>query len=195
MTRILLTLASLSLILLGAALVVGLAIGDLYARPHPDQQTMRLATVHRLTGIAAALAVVFVESVIATYFIGTSRWCREVVDTYHLDPAAIQSSNRLKRKTFPWALGGMLAVVAIIALGGAADPATGRPNTQAWADWHLVGAGIGIGFIAWTYVVAWNNIVANHVIIQQLVADVARIRRERGMDENRAELAGRSAAP
>jgi hypothetical protein len=146
---------------------------------------MRWATVHRLTGIAAALGVVFVESVVATYFIGTSRWCKEVVETYQLDRAVIQSSAQLKRKTFPWALGGMLAVVAIIALGGASDPATGRPGTEAWAQWHLLAALAGICFIAWTYLVAWNNIQANHAIIEQLVAEVARIRRDRGMDDLR----------
>jgi hypothetical protein len=183
MTRILLTLASISIVLLIAALLVGLSIGDLYAKPHPDTSTLHWATVHRLTGIAAALAVVFVESVVATYFIGTSRWCKEVVETYKLDPIAVRSSTRLKRKTFPWALGGMLAVVAIIALGGAADPATGRPGTAAWTQWHLVGAVAGICFIAWTYVVAWNNVVANHDIIQQLVSDVARIRHDRGLDQ------------
>jgi len=182
MTRILFTLASLSLILLITALLLGLLMGDLYVKPHPSQDTLHWATVHRLTGVAAALAVVFVESVVVTYFIGTSRWCKEVVETYRLDRAAVQASNRLKRKTFPWALSGMLAVVGIIALGGAADPATGRPNTQAWADWHLIGALAGIGLIAWTYVVAWNHILANHTIIQGLVAEVGRIRQERGLD-------------
>jgi hypothetical protein len=74
--------------------------------------------------------------------------------------------------------------VAIIALGGAADPATGRPSTQLWANWHLFGAVLGILLIAWTYVVAWNNIQANHAIIQQLVDEVARIRRQRGLDDS-----------
>ena len=182
MTRILITLSSFSLILLIAAMVLGLTMGDLYTLPHPDSDTMRWATVHRLTGVAAALVVVFVESVVVTYFIGTSRWCREVVETYKLNPTAVQASNRLKRKTFPWALLGMLTVVVVIALGAAADPATGRPNTQAWAEWHFLGAGLGIAFIAWTYVVAWGNIVANHAIIEQLVAEVARIRQERGLE-------------
>jgi hypothetical protein len=182
MTRILLTLASFSLILLMAALLIGLTMGDLYARPHPSSDTMGWATVHRLTGVAAALMVVFVESVIVTYFIGTSRWCREVVETYKFDPAAIRRSNRLKRKTFPWALLGMLTVVGVIALGAAADPATGRPNTESWADWHLIGAILGIMLIAWTYIVAWRNILANHAIIEQLVAEVARVRRQRGLE-------------
>ncbi|MEX0611406.1 MAG: hypothetical protein WD229_04735, partial [Pirellulales bacterium] len=92
MTRILFTLASLSLILLFTALLLGLVIGDLYA-PHPSDETLNWATVHRLTGIAAALGVVFVESVIVTYFIGTSRWCREVVETYGLDRTAVEASS------------------------------------------------------------------------------------------------------
>jgi hypothetical protein len=181
MTRILLTLSSLSLILLFTALMLGLGIGDLYAS-RPSDATLNWATIHRLTGIAAALAVVFVESVVVTYFIGTSRWCKEVVETYELDRAAVAESNRLKRRTFPWALAGMLAVVGIIALGGAADPATGRPNTRAWAQWHLSGAVAGILLIAWTYVVAWNNIFANHAIIERLVAEVGRIRHERRLE-------------
>jgi hypothetical protein len=181
MTRILLTLASLAMILMIAALVLGLSIGNLY--DEPSTQTLHWATVHRLTGVAAALAVVFVESVIVTYFIGTSRWCKEVVETYRLDPASVAASNRLKRRTFPWALGGMLGVVAVIALGAAADPGTGQPNTQDWADVHLVGTLAGVLFIGWSFVVAWNNVAANHVIIQGIIAEVAHIRSERGLDD------------
>ena len=45
--------------------------------------------------------------------------------------------------------------------------------------------------IAWTYFAAWNNVVANQAIINKLVADVARIRRDRFADEPAgAELAG-----
>ena len=188
MTRILVTLASFSIILLVTSLVLGLGIGDLYAVPHASPDTLRWATVHRLTGMAAALAVVFVESVIVTYFIGTSRWCREVVEIYRLDSSAVRESNRLKRRTFPWALMGMLAVVGIIALGAASDPGTGRPNTEAWAEWHLAAAILGIAFIAWTFVIAWNNVLANNTIIERLVAEVARVRRQRGQEASgRAE--------
>ena len=187
MIRIFLTLALLSIVLLLAALTMGLTMGDLYARPIPSQSTLQWATLHRLTGIAAALAVVFVESVVVTYFLGTSRWGKEVVETYRFDRGPIVASNRLKRRAFPWAVAGMLAVVGIIALGGAADPATLQPNTQAWADWHLFGAFLGIVFVAWTYLVEWNNIVANHAIIEQLVAEVGRVRREHGLEDSPAE--------
>lgn len=182
MTRILFTLGSMSVILMAAALILGLSIGDLYAEPFPTSETQVWATVHRLTGLGAALAVVLVESVIITYFIGTGRWCKEVVETYNLDRADVRASNQLKRRTFPWALLGMLAIVGVIALGGASDPATGQPNTREWVDWHFGGAVGGIVLITWTYVVAWNNVVANQAIISKLVEDVARIRREKSLD-------------
>src|SRR5262245_48891489 len=117
MTRSLLTLASISIVLLITALSLGLSMVDLYALPELSQATRQWATIHLLTVLAAALMVVFIECVIVTYFIGTSRWCKEVVETYQLDRAAIDESNRLKRRTFPWALAGMLVVVGIIALG------------------------------------------------------------------------------
>src|SRR6476620_2499151 len=182
MTRIFLTLASLSVILLIAAMMMGLSMGDLYERPVPTHETLHWATFHRLTGVAAALMVVFVESVVVTYFIGTSRWCKEVIEAYQLDRSPVLASNRLKRRTFPWALVGMLGIVAVIALGGAADPASLQPNTKAWTNWHLVGAFLGIGLVAWTYLVAWNNILANHAIMTVLVAEVSHIRKDRGFD-------------
>ena len=183
MIRIFFTLATISIALLIAAFLMGLMMGDLHVKPEPTDESLHSARVHRLTGLAAALAVVFVESVVVTYFIGTSRWCKEVIETYKFDPALIVASNRLKRRTFPWALAGMLAVVGVISLGAAADPAaTVGLDSQAWADWHLAGAVLGIVFIAWTYLIEWNNIVANHAIIEQIVAEVARVRREQGLD-------------
>jgi hypothetical protein len=181
MNRILLTLASLSLVLLGAALVVGLSVGDLYH--DPTQATLHMATVHRLTGTAAALGVVFVESVIATYFIGTSRWCKEVSETYGLDPAPVRACNHLKRRAFTWSLLGMLTIVGVISLGAAADPATGQPNTQFWTNYHLAGAIGGLVFVAWTYIAAWNLICSNQRVIEGIAARVAKIRRERGLDD------------
>jgi hypothetical protein len=190
MSRILATLAAISLALLTAALVLGLSIGDLYEEPYPTLETTRWKSIHFLTSVAAALMVVFVESVIVTYFIGTSRWCKEVVEAYHFDPSFVQKSNGLKRRTFPWALCGMLAIVGVVALGGASDPATGRPNTADWVNWHLAGAIGGIFLVAWTYFVAWNNVFSQHAIIQELVARVAEVRKKQGGDLDGANQAG-----
>ncbi len=180
MTRIFTTLALLSLGLFLAAVVLGLSIGDLY--DDPDADVLRIRGVHMLTGTAAALAVVFVHSIVVTYFVGTSRWCKEVTETYRLDPAALVRSNQLKRRTFPWSVLGMLTVVVVGALGAASDPGTGRPDTASMANVHLAAAFAGLALVGWTYLRAWSNILDNQAVIQKILDDVQQIRRERGLD-------------
>jgi len=180
MTRIFNVLAWFALVLMACTLVVGLWIGDLHENLTPE--TLRWATVHRLSGVAAALAVVFVHSIVVTYFIGTSRWCKEVSETYRFDPSLVARSTQLKRRAFPWALMGMLAVVGVIALGAAADPATGRAGTENWVNVHLVGALAGLAFIAWTFLVEWQNIEANQAIIADVLEEVRRIRAAHGLE-------------
>jgi hypothetical protein len=192
MTRILPTLASLSLMLYATAIAIGLSIGDLYADP-PAAETIAWRGRHMLTGVAAALAVVFVESIIVTYFIGTGRWCREVTEAYGLPTADLDESARLKRRTFPLALVGMLAVVGVGALGAASDPGTLRPGTAEIATYHLAASLAGLCLIAWTYYRAWFNISNQQVVIERIVNQVQHIRRERGLDDagaNRQESSG-----
>jgi hypothetical protein len=181
MTRIFPTLASLSLMLFAAALLVGLAIGDIYADP-PTAAAIAWRGRHMLTGVAAALAVVFVESIVVTYFIGTGRWCKEVTETYQLPRTDLAESTRLKRRTFPLALIGMLTVIGVSSLGAASDPGTGRSDTAAWANWHLAAALGGFCIVAWTYYAAWLNIAGQQAVIERIVGEVQRIRQERGLD-------------
>ena len=135
-----------------------------------------------LFGTAAALVLVLVESIVVTYFIGTSRWCKEVVEAYDLDRSLIQQSNFIKRRTFPWALFSMLVIVGVISLGAAADPGTGRIHTEAWATPHLIGALAGLCFITLAAIVEWNSIHANQALIEHILAEVKRIRSERGLE-------------
>src|SRR6476660_7410141 len=64
-------------------------------------------TLHMLLGSAAALVTVLVNSITVTYVIGTSRWCKEVCETYKIDAELAKKSERLKRSAFPWALAGI----------------------------------------------------------------------------------------
>lgn len=135
-----------------------------------------------LVGTAAALAVVLVESIAVTYFVGTSRWCKEVTETYRLAPDNLAESTRLKRRTFPLCVVGMLTVVGVAALGAASDPGTGRPDTASMASVHLAAALGGVALVAWTYYRVWLNIAENQLVIERIVAEVGRIRAERGLD-------------
>lgn len=180
MTRIFVTLAWFAVAMMAATLILGLSIDNLHADHSPEM--LRWATVHRLAGVATALVVVLVHSIVVTYFIGTSRWCKEVSEAYSLDPQFVRRGTALKRRTFPWAVAGMLAVVGVIALGARADPATALEHTEDWVIPHLLGALGGLAFIVWAFFVEWNNIHENHRVIADVLAEVHRIRSERGLE-------------
>jgi hypothetical protein len=169
--------------LLAATAGLGLWIGDLHGATDPA--ILRWGTVHRLSGMFTALIVLLVNSMAVTYFIGTSRWCREVAETYSLDPALFERSRQLKRKSFPFAVLGMLSMVGIVALGGAADPGgglAGPGGSRDWVNGHLVG-GIGLGaVIAWCFQSQLPAIRGQHGLIEEIMDEVRRERASRGLD-------------
>jgi hypothetical protein len=180
MDRVFSRAALFAVALMAATAGLGLWLGDLHGQTAPA--VLRWGTVHRLSGVLAALMVVLVNSMAVTYFIGTGRWCREVVETYGLDGSYIERSRRLKRAAFPFALAGMLAVVTIVALGGAADPASGRPGTERWVTPHLLG-GLGLAAaIAWCFQAQVPQIRRQHDLIEEVMAEVRESRRRRGLD-------------
>jgi hypothetical protein len=186
MNRIFTPLASIAVLLMLATLAMGLFLRSGDIRDPYDQRAQTLATWHRQTGVAAGLFVVLVNSIVVTYFVGTSRWCREVVETYSLDVELIRRSNRLKRSTFPYALASILAIVGLVALGGAADPAARVRlpplGDLTWTNIHFAAACLALCFIAYASFIQSHNIRENHTIINDVMAEVGRIRKERGLD-------------
>ena len=184
MNRIFPVLALFAIIFMAATLLLGLSLGELDRNATPE--TLRRATVHRLSGIAAALVVVLVDSIVITYFIGTIRWCKEVAEAYRLDPRFVRESTALKRRTFPYAALSMLVMVGVVALGGAADPAAALrlPPVAGvtWSQLHLAGAMLGLAVIGYAFFVQWTNLLANQQIIHEVTAEVRRIRLEKGLD-------------
>ena len=147
---------------------------DLRAVFLSKQQRMVL---HFWIGIGSVLITMLVNSVCITYFIGTNRWCREVVETYELDPTLLESSNVLKRKTFPWSFIGILSAIAIAAFGAAADPA-GYLRNEA-SDWvwpHYICSLMGTGIIIGCFAVQIRNLQANYEIIHRILAKVQNLR-------------------
>lgn len=180
MERMFVRAAAFAVALMAATAGLGLWIGDLHGTS--DSGLLRWATVHRLSGVLSALVVVLVNSISVTYFIGTGRWCKEVVEAYGLDRAFVNRSTSIKRAAFPFALLGMLAVVAIVALGGAADPASGRAGSRDWVTAHLVG-GIGlVAAIAWCFWAQVAAIARQHRLIDEVMAAVREERAARGLD-------------
>jgi hypothetical protein len=125
---------------------------------------------HIWLGIGASLISLLVNSISITYFIGTARWCREVVEAYRMPADLVLRSQRLKRRSFLWALGGILTTLAIAGLGAAADPYASTANPARWVVWHLTAALIGIAIISVSFVAQAAAVRANHQVIQTIVA-------------------------
>jgi hypothetical protein len=185
--RIFLTLAIFSLVCMAVALFLGISIGDLHAvldpatTPSVRQETIQRASVHRQAGVAAAIVVILANSLAVTYFIGTSRWCKEVVTSYSLDAELLGRSVALKRKTFPWSVASMLAVVGVVALGASADPGTGMQNTADWVLPHFLAALAVLAFLVLSFLVQAANIRAHYRVISDIMGEVRRVREARGL--------------
>lgn len=184
MHRIFPVLALVAVLFLALSLALGLRVGDPLGGA--DREAMGRIGLHFLCGLAASLIVVLVMSIAVTYFIGTSRWCREVSETYRLDPRFALRSNQLKRAAFPYALGGMLVMVAIAALGAASDPAAAMQvqpvGDVSWATVHFGAALGGTALLGFAFVMLWLRIDEHRRVIAEILAEVHRIRAEKGLE-------------
>ncbi len=156
-------------------------------RDRLDMVTGRLRSVqerarlHILFGVLTALVTVLVNSLCVTYFIGTGRWCREVAETYQLSAEFDKRSSRLKRQTFPWSILGIATILAMAALGAAADPGTLRDSTATWVLPHLVAACAGTIVIGLAFWYQFLGIEKNFVLIADIMEEVRRVRVARGL--------------
>lgn len=139
---------------------------------------------HVLFGIAATLVTILVNSITVTYFVGTTRWCREVVDTYSLDNSLAERSLKLKRKAYPLALISFLAVLALVVLGAVSDPSGSNFEDSArWVVVHQLAAWVGTGVVAWSLMMQVGTIGANYEIIEEILENVRAVRQARGLDD------------
>jgi hypothetical protein len=156
------------------------ARAELAAADAEFQSPRSRATLHMLLGSAAAMMTVLVSSISITYFIGTSRWCREVCETYQIGGDLADRSMRLKRSTFPWSLAGILAIIAVVGLGAAADPS--GANWSRAGDFvmlHYLGAMIGLVIVIASFWLQLSRIAENYAVIEAILAEVKRIRAAR----------------
>jgi len=158
------------------------------ARSHFDQVAAAYEPLkkhkvfHFLLGLLAALVTVLVNSITVTYFIGTSRWCREVCDAYGLGDELPDRCNAIKRQAFPWSAMGIVVMLAIIVLGAAADPSSDIRASASWVGAHYLGAVGGTCAIALAFFMQISKIGANYEVIEEILNHVRRIRTERGLD-------------
>ncbi|MBA62211.1 MAG: hypothetical protein CMJ76_07580 [Planctomycetaceae bacterium] len=142
------------------------------------QPTKKRHSLHFLLGVFTAVVCVLVNAISVTYFIGTTKWCNEVVDAYSLDPEFAHKSTRLKKSTFPWSLMGILTIIMIVAFGGASDPATEISSTADWVSVHFILSILGTMFLVFSFLQQVGKIGAHYDIIQEIVAATEKRKQE-----------------
>jgi uncharacterized membrane protein len=134
-------------------------------------------TLHMLLGAGGTLLAILVNSITITYFVGTSRWCKEVCETYRLPRALAEESATLKRRTFPWTLLGILTLIAVVGLGAAADPSGANwSRAESFVLLHYGAAMAALVIVSFSFWVQIGRIAENYGVIERILAEVLRIR-------------------
>lgn len=136
------------------------------------------AQIHFLFLVAMGLVNLLVCSVSITYFIGTSRWCKEVVETYELDPELAVASAQLKRRSFPWSLGAILIILVVVALGGASNPGVKLSFVRDWLLPFELAIWLSAIAMAAAYYFQFRQIAAHLEIIHRIMDQVRAMRGE-----------------
>jgi hypothetical protein len=141
-----------------------------------------LMTRHMLLGILAALMTLLACSVSITYFVGTSRWFKEVVDTYKLDHTYVDLSQRTKRQSFRWSVVGALAILVVVGLGAASEPTWANArDSQDYVLPHYFAALGALVLLVISFTAQYMSLATNATLIESVMSDVRSIRQKRGL--------------
>lgn len=144
----------------------------------------RVYLLHFLAGIFTGIGTLLVHCLIFTYFLGTGRWVREVTLAYSLPDAPLYLRTReLKRVAFPVALGAMVITIITSAAGAGVQ-------LQGWS-W-IIHFSLGIATLLGNFLAfrrEYLYVAENATIIDRVLAEVDRVRAERGLPPNAQALA------
>jgi hypothetical protein len=71
----------------------------------------------------------------------------------------------------------VLAVIAVAALGAAADPSGANfSRSSAWVTPHYLAAILTLLVVSWSFWVQINRIAANYSVIEQIMTEVRHVR-------------------
>lgn len=182
MTRIFLTLSFLGTALIAVTFFLGLGIDDPRVRDPEVQQTV---STHMLTGLGGLVFAALVHAITFTYFMGTGRWIEETSRAYKLPEDLYRSNQAVKYRMLPGICVAFIMLVMTGAFGAMADPATGGGFTgwlgMSQATVHLVFATLTVLVNVAVNIHEFRSIEHNGEIVAGVMAEVVRIRTERGL--------------
>lgn len=178
MNRIFLTLAVVTNFSLGLTGWLGLGIRDQSANLQVVKHTVSL---HLLVALGASLLVLMLHAVVLTYFMGTGRWLQDTCEAYKLDERFRARNIKLKFQVIP----GMVACIALVIVtggfGAAADPIPNAASaTTSTIHFTLAMSTIFLNLLV--SVLEYTAIERNGRLLAEVVGEVKRIRKERGLE-------------
>ena len=180
--RIFLTLALVANAVLLYVIWRGLNIGDAGAK---SPEVQREVGTHMLIGLGALTFTALVHAIALTWFMGTVRFLEETSKAYSLPAEFYHRSRRLKYRMLPGMCICLFLLIGTGALGAIADPATpaSLANTLGITDaqTHLVGAIVLLVINLTVTLVEYLAVAGNSQVIEQVLAEVHRVRAERGL--------------
>ena len=179
-TRIFLTLASVSTLLLLTVFGLGLNIGD----PR-TLESQPLVSWHLMLALTGLVFATLVHALVLTYFMGTGRWMEDVSKAYQLEDRWRLECQRLKYRVLPWIAGCLLLLLTTIGFGAAADPAarlgfSGGAGLSA-STWHLLVALITLSLNVLANIREFQALERNGQLVNEIVQKVREIRIARGL--------------
>jgi hypothetical protein len=177
--------ASLSVaatVLLVAAFVLGLMVEDPKAG---TPEAVAQFQYHFLAGSAGLVFAALVHAIVLTYFMGTGRWIEETSEAYRLDPSLRAQNQSLKYRAVSGMGTCLLLLIATGAFGAAADPAS-PVGFRGWFGLsptaiHFTVAAATLCANALVNFWEFQAIDRNGEIVNAVLADVRRIRQEKGL--------------
>ncbi len=180
MTRIFLTLASVSTMLLLAVFFIGLNIDD---PKLPEVQS--LVSWHIKLALSGLVFSALVHALALTYFMGTGRWMEDVSKAYQLDSRYQTETKRLKYRTLPLMSLWLLLLLVTIGFGAAADPAS-KMNFAGWGGLsasmcHMLTAIATVAVNFFANLREFQAIERNGELINEVMQKVRDLRIARGL--------------
>lgn len=193
MTRIFLTLSLSSAVLIGVAFVFGMLVNSPNDPAHSVTEVKNSIDYHMSAGLGGLIFAVLVHSIVFTYFMGTGRWIEETSTAYKLPREPYSESQSLKYGLLPGMITCIVLLVLVVVHGAMAHKAmTVRPDTElphvrtdlfgiSMSLIHLGGVCITIAAHIFACIKEFRSIERNGEIVDDVMSEVRRIRKERGL--------------
>ncbi len=182
MSRIFPSLAVVAVVFMLLAFGLGWVIEDAGSI---EPAMMSQVRWHFFVGLGAMVFTSLIHSIVLTYFMGTGRWLEETSKAYSLTDEYFAESKKIKYRTIPIMVLAITVLIFTGAMGAMADPAA-RSQFGGWfgltpAKTHFAVASLAVMANLLVHFIEFQAVRRNGQIVDMVLADVHRIRTERGL--------------